>query len=518
MQLFSKKSIIKKTAGIGGLTLLSRFLGITREILMVRYLGAGAISDAFVTAYKTPNSLRKMFAEGALSAALVPTLVSLVHSNKKEMINKLISLSFLIFESFVLLLCGFFIWHARWFISTIAPGFSPEQVSIAVPYLQILMPFIFFLSSSALLAGALQSVRHFFVPAFSPVLLNIVFVSSLVICLTLSLPVEYLCFFILFGGFVQLVFHVIAYKRLGFSFGVIDAETWHYFGKVIIKFLPCLVSLSIMELGLYVDTSFASYLPVGSISLIKYANRFMGIALGVFAVSFSTVLLSHFSRITMYAPKRIGFYLLEACKLVFWATIPTVCIMGFFSEKIFLTLFLSNKFTAAQASEAGFILIAFLAGLFFFSFNKIILNAYYSLHNTWIPAVISVVGLSINILLDYLLIDHFQATGLAFATSIAFSIQVFVLLIVLNRVFAVRLYLLPFFTFVYRFLLQLFVVLAGMFAVYRFSYYVIGLLPGADFFLRSFGFWIWVGPLVGLSFLILFVTRKMFNIRVYFLD
>jgi len=520
MKLFGKKAILKNTAGIGGLTFLSRVLGIIREILMVRFLGVGAISDAFITAYKLPNSLRKIFAEGALSAAMVPTLVATMHTEGKKVVNSLITLAFLVFEGALLVLCALVIWKAAFVIKIVAPGFSPLQVLHAVPYLQILMPFIFFLSSSALLAGALQSVRHFFVPAFSPALLNIVFIFSLIICLTKSLPVEYLCFFILFGGLVQLLLHIVVYFRLGFGIGVIDKRAWYHFKKVMVKFLPCLVGMSIMEIGLVIDTAFASYLPAGSVSLVYYANRFMGIPLGVFAVSFSTVLLPHFSRISMYAPKRIGFYLLEASKLVFMVSIPTLILMGYFSEKIFATLFASKNFSPAQVSEAGTILIAFLCGLFFFSLNKILLNIYYAKHNTWIPTIVTIITVFLNVVLDYFLIRIFYAAGLALATSLSFAVQVGLLLWLLHKKFNVRLYFFQFLTFVYRFMVQLFVIFSGLYGLYRLVALPVGMMPPflKKFFLDSFGFWLWVGPLAALGFVLIFATRKLFKVRVYFLD
>ncbi|MCK5632650.1 murein biosynthesis integral membrane protein MurJ [bacterium] len=520
MSFFGKKSILKNMAGIGSLSLLSKFLGIIREILMVRFLGVGSISDAFITAYKLPNSLRKIFAEGALSAAMIPTLVSVMHTEGKSVVNRLMSLAFLVFEGMLLGVCALVVWKASFVINVVAPGFTPLQVSYAVPFLQILMPFIFFLSSSALLAGALQSVRHFFIPAFSPVLLNIVFISSLIICINKSFPVEYLCLFILLGGFIQLLLHIVTYLRLGFRFGKIDKQAIYYFKKVMIKFLPCLLSMSIMELGLIVDTAFASYLPAGSVSLVYYANRFMGIPLSVFAVSFSTVLLPHFSRVFMYAPKRVSFYLLEAAKFVFWVTIPSLIIMMLFSEKLFSTLFQSKKFSALQVSQAGMILSAFLIGLFFFSFNKILLNIYYAKHNTWIPTLVTLISVGVNITLNFVLIRIWYATGLALATSITFGLQVILLTWLLQKKFGIKLYLSRFFKFVYHYCLQMFVVFGGVFGLYRLFGFLIAQTPAgfANFFLNSLGFWLWVGPLIGFGFFMLFLTRKIFKVRVYFLD
>ena len=153
------------------------------------------------------------------------------------------------------------------------------------------------------------------------------------------------------------------------------------------KFLLCLPSVSLMEIALFIDTSFASLLAPGSISLIFYANRFVGIPLGVFAVDF---LLFYFPifHACIFNPKRLHFYLLESTKFIFWITIPVALLMAFFSEEIFSTIFLSKKFTLTQVQEAGTILRAFLLGLFFFSLNKILLNIFYAMHAAWIPALL----------------------------------------------------------------------------------------------------------------------------------
>jgi putative peptidoglycan lipid II flippase len=374
----SPKTILKKTIQVAGSTLLSRFFGILREVLMVRYLGASGLSDAFLTAFKIPNSLRKIFAEGALSAAFVPTVVSTMHRESKSSVAGLMSLALLVFEGMVVALCAVIMIYAPQVIRFIAPGFSEQQVLDAIPILHIVMPFIFFISSSALLAGALHAVGHFFIPAIAPVVINIIFIIGLCVCMAFNLPVTYFCWFILFSGCVHLALHVAIYFRLHFFFGKITRNDVTIFARVMGKFLLCLPSVSLMELALFIDTSFASFLPAGSISLIFYANRFMGIPLGVFAVAFSTILLPHFSRIHARNPKRLHFYLLESAQFIFWVTIPVALVMAFFSQDIFTTIFLSKKFTLAQAQEAGTILVAFLAGLFFFSFNKVILNIFYA--------------------------------------------------------------------------------------------------------------------------------------------
>lgn len=517
----SKTSILKKTVEVASSTLLSRILGIARELLSATYLGAGVVSDAFLTAFKIPNTLRKIFAEGALSAAFIPTLVHVVRQQNREQANSLMALSFVVFEGMVLLLCAVAMWQADFIIHLIAPGFSPEKVAIAVPLLRILMPLIFFLSSSALLAGALQSVGHFFVPAFSPVLLNIVFIAGLLICWLNNLPVTYLCFFILFGGFVQCVGHIIAYYRLGFGFGPFTRQAWADVGSVMSKFLLGSLSMSIVEINLFIDTSFASYLPEGSLSLIYYANRFMGIPLGVFAVAFSTILLPYFARISSYAPKRLSFYLLESSKLVIWVTLPVSLMMGFLAHKIFYTIFLSPKFTLLHVIEAGNILIAFVIGLFFFSINKILLNVYYALHSAFIPALVSVVATGVNVLLNYLLMDSLGAVGLALATTVSGIVQTIFFIIFLRWYFNFTFYGQAMLLFLGRYLVQLIVILAAACATYYGVYAIIQIGASAtmqQFLLYGFGFWLWVGPLCALTAGLLFMTRRWFKVPLYFLD
>lgn len=496
-------------------------MGIIREVLMVRYLGAGAVADAFITAWKIPNSLRKIFAEGALSAAFIPTLVTLVKEGKRDDANGLISLGFIVFEGIVLALCILVMWYAPTVVWFMAPGFGPEEIARAVPYLRILMPFIFFISSSSLLAGALQSVNHFFVPAFSPILLNIVFIVSLTICLLNKLPVEYLCFFMLCGGCLQFLWHVATFFKLHFSFGAISATVKKIFSGVFVKFGNCLLSMSVMELSLIIDTQFASWLPTGSVALIYYANRFMGIPLGVFVTAFSTILLPHFSRVVTYAPKRLSFYFLEATKLIFWVTIPITFLMIFFSRDIFTTIFLSDKFPMQKVYQASVVLIVFMSGLFFFSLNRILLNLYYALHNTRVPAFVSIIATLTNITLNWFFIDQLQAPGLALATVIAALVQTLLYTTYLYLYADFTFYFKEFARFVVCYLMQLMITGTLFVACY---YMVRGfieqMLPNymVCLLLYKLPFWFWVGPLCLLGFAALYYFRRFFRVRVYFLD
>jgi len=518
--MLSTKKIIRKTIEVGVPTFFSRCFGIFREVLMVRYLGASGLSDVFLTAYKLPNSLRKVFAEGALSAAFIPTVVNTLHHKNNHAIAGIMGLGFLCFEGTVIILCALTMIYAQQVVHGIAPGFSPEQVALAIPMVHILMPMIFFISSSALLAGALQAVGHFFVPAFAPIMMNFIFIMGIVTCLYFNLPVTVLCWFILFAGFAQFIAHVIQYKRLNFTIGYPNRNDWTIFASIIGKFLLCLPSVSLMEIALLIDTRFASMLAPGSISLFFYANRFIGIPLGIFAVAFSTILLPHFSRVHTYSPRRLHFYLLESAKFIFWVTTPIALLMGFFAHDIFITIFLSKKFTLTQSYEAGNILIIFVFGLFSFSLNKIILNIFYSMHATWVPALSAFATTAINIGLNILLVDAFQTVGLATAIVIAHMVQTILLLFILNIKYNFRIYLYPFIIFVKNYLLQLTIFSIAFLGIYYAIHHCISLYctQYSEFFLIKIGLWLWVAPLATIFFILLWYLRKRFNVRLHFLE
>jgi putative peptidoglycan lipid II flippase len=536
--MFSQNKIIKKTIQVGSSTLISRFFGIVREVLTVRYLGASGLSDAFLTAYKIPNSLRKIFAEGALSAAFIPTIVTTIKTHpvrpfdraqdklrlgeggNKNAIAGLMSLSFLIFEGMVLILCALIMTYAQNILQWIAPGFSADQIAKAVPMLHILMPFIFFISSSALLGGALHAVGHFFIPAIAPIIMNVIFILGICVCIFFNLSVTTLCWFILLAGLIHFIMHLVTYFTLQFSFGTITRKDCTMLSRIMWKFLLCLPSISLMEVALFIDTSFASLLPAGSISLIYYANRFVGIPQGVFAVAFSTVLLPHFSRIHTYSPKRLHFYVLESAKFILWITTPVALLMIFFSEEIFSTIFLSNKFTALQAQEAGYILVAFVSGLFFFSFNKILLNIFYAMHAAHIPAIIALIATIINIILNMLFIEQLQTVGLALATTISTIIQTILFITVLQYKYKFRIYLMPFLSFALHYILQLSLLAATFWLCYRTILTIITQLLSPTlsfFFIAKIGLWLWVGPLALIFFIMLYFSRQLFKINLHFL-
>lgn len=519
MSTLHKKSIIFKTLQVGGSTILSRMLGLLRDILLVRYMGAGVVSDAFRSAWMLPNMLRQVFAEGALSAAVIPTIVQMVKDGKKAEVNRLMTLCFLVFEGIVLAICALFIWKAELVIQWVTPGYVDYRAELAARLLRILMLFIFFVSSNALMAGPLQAVHQFLLPALSSSILNVFFISGLLLGIYKGLSVEGFCSVILLGGCFVFILHLITYIRVGFHVASIDRKTVHSFSPVLQKFIPTMISASVMQLSLLVDTRYASFLPAGSVTLFTTANGFLRLALGMI-VAFSTVLLPHFARVVTYAPKRLSFYLLETAKLIFWLTLPITIMLSFLANKIFYTFFYSHNFTLAQVAESKFILMAFLLGLFFFSMNKVLMSIYYALHQMWVPAIITIIVTGINIFLNAWWVTTFQATGLALATVTSAAVQTVMFVALLYLKFNFRLYHLNFLEFLYRYLLQIIIIVPIFFGIYKTIFYlIIKLLPEslACLLTMTIAFWIWVVPLCCLLMIALFYTRTLFKVRLYFL-
>lgn len=519
MSRLTKKNIISKTIQIGVFTLLSRIFGFIRQMLLARYLGAGIVSDAFLTAFKIPNTLRKIFAEGALSAALIPTLVSSVKRDGKSAASRLVSLSFVIIQTILLGVCLAIWFNADLVIFLTAPGWSLAQRAMALPLLKVLIAYILFISSSAVLAGGLQAVNHFAVPASAQILINSVFIATLAFCLKYNLPVIYLAYGIILSGLAQTIMHIVAYFYVGLGVLYPNQQTWKDFYQVVVKFFPCLITMSIMEINLFIDGQFASYLQEGSITFISYAADFMRIPLGVFAVAFSTILLPHFSRVSMYAPKRLSFYLLESIKLIVWISLPVALMMGFFAYDIFYTTYYGKNFTMYDVRQVSNLLQAFLYGLIFFSINKILVNIYYAFHSTVIPTIISIAATVVNIGLNYLLMAHFAALGLVIATSISAAVQMILFLGVLNYYYNFKLYIKPFLDFLRKYIFQLTIVMGFFCLIY---YTLIQMIHRwaqgfEDMLLKSFVVWLWVAPLCALAIFVLYCTRKAFGIKVQFL-
>ncbi|MFA6066275.1 MAG: murein biosynthesis integral membrane protein MurJ [Candidatus Babeliaceae bacterium] len=512
--------LLRKTIGIGAWTLLSRILGLIREVLQIKYLGVGTASDAFIAAFRIPNSLRKIFAEGALTAAFLPTYVATLQKEGEVAADKVATITFVILQSFLLLVCVLIGWHAHTIIYLIAPGWSAVTTADqAAQLLNILIYFIFFISSSSLCASILQARHHFFIPAVGQIVMNLFFIAQLIILTYYHAPVYYLAYGILLNGVVLLTMHIWACYRWGFMHYMPDRHSLLIVWRIVKKFVPCLLSVGALEINLFIDQMLASYLPAGSLTLLYYVNTIGRVPLSIFVIALSTILLPHFAHVHTYAPRRLNFYILESAKFIFWVIAPTTILMSIFSYQAFYTIMLSSAFTLQHVYEAAWLLRAFALGLFFFSLNRILLNVFYAMHETFIPTLIACGAAVFNTGLSMILMMYWGACGITLATSIAEIVKTGLFIMVLQRKYGVVFYGHRFMQTAYRCCAQLCVIGIACIVVYAFLYVCIMQLPimYKTFLLARYGYWLWVAPLCGFGAFIAYITRRQFNITLYFL-
>ncbi len=509
---------------VGILTLLSKMLGFSREMLTIRFLGLGALSDIFIVAFKIPNFLRRIFAEGALSAAFTPSLVKLMQPNVPEGRQRsfnLMTLAFFFFQGMLIVLCALMWWKSHYCIWLFGSGFSVEQLAIGGRYLRILLPLILCISSSALIAGALGAVHHFFIPSMSSIILNIFFIGSLLLCLYYNFSVEVLCFGIVIGSLAQLLAHIGAYFFNGLRFGIPNKQAVTDFKPIMRNFLGCLSGVGIVELNLLIDTQVASFLPAGSISLITYSYQFVGIPLSMFAVAFSTILLPHLSRVAHYAPARLVFYFFEALKLVCWIILPATIFLIGTSHELFAALLFGGRATTDQIWCGSWILTIFASALVFFSINKILKSIYYALEHPQIPAYVSIISVLVNLagnLASILLLSTGAIFGIALSSVIAEVVQTACLIYILVQRFGFHVYGKHFGVFTQRMLLQASCVGGLVIVCYHGIKRAASMYQIHSFVTQPFGFWLLSIPLGMIGMLLLLITRERFKIRLYFLQ
>lgn len=525
------RSIIKKTLGIGGSTLLSRFFAYIREILLIQFLGIGAISDAFFIALRVPNSLRKVFAEGALSSVLVPALIRAEQQDGYRGMNRLLTLSFILVQGLIIAIVALICWQAEAFVAFAAPQSQVEVLVAAAQYLKILAPFILFLSSSAVLASALQATHRFLLPGIAPAFLNCLYVAFLSVCLYFSWSVTTFCWTMIFAAIINLAVHFLVCFAYHFRVALPDVRTWNNFRLIVLQLLPCLLSVGIGEINFWIDSRFASGLEVGTLSLLRYAYQFVNIPLGVLATSLSMVLLPYFSKIGN-SKKELGQYVAEAIKFITWMMLPITIIMIVCSREIFETMFFSSKFTMDHVIRAQWNMNAYLLGLTFFALEKILLNAFYALQSSGIATYVALATIAMNYLMNSWLMGLYGGAGLALATSITAAIRIFMFVLILAYYFNIDFHVSQLWRLFRNYFLQLMILgscfvgivflitewIKGFLFCSSFNFGPLHIVIDAHFFLHSFGYWIWFGPLAGLFLLAIYGTRRFFGVSFSYLD
>lgn len=512
----SRSALLKSTLGIAIATALSRVLGFVREMLMVRYLGVGSGADAFLTALRIPYSLRKIFAEGALTAALVPSLVTINETEGTRTASEVVTavvfcIALLVSSIAIAIACV-----APAVVHVLVPGWHDvSQISMTGRLLTILIPSVLWFSLMAITAGALNAAGKFRFASLGQAIQNCTMIIALAAALYWNLSLESLALLTMLGIAATAGLHLWVYSRV-YSWRMPTAPAIAETIKILKKFLPCIVTLGALELNIFIDQIFASYLPAGSVSLLYYTQAFVRLPLGIVIAAFATVLLPALTRIAVRTPRRLSFHLYEALKVVLWVTIPSVIAMGILGYPAFSTLMVSERFSLEQASRAAQLLCLFACGVPFFAANRIIIAIYHARHDTVIPTIVTLATTMINTLLNMALIGPFGIYGLVGATVGAELLKTVILLGGVHRLYRVTI---PGNRLMYYAARCAVVALccAGVAVGMAFAMQAFFAARGLSFFAYRWGLWFWALPVCGATALAYYALRRSAGCRAYFL-
>ncbi|HJV65846.1 MAG TPA: murein biosynthesis integral membrane protein MurJ [Geomonas sp.] len=418
-----KKNIARAAGVIGAATMLSRIMGMVRDMVVSRLFGAGLYTDAFFAAFQIPNMLRRFFAEGALTAAFVPTFSEWYTKKGQDEARQLANVCFtvlIVVMSAVTLLGIIF---SPQIISLMFPGFAdnPGKVRLTVLLNRLMFPYIFFICLVALCMGILNTVRHFFTPAISTVFLNVCMIlSAIFLHSRFQVPIVSLAVGVLIGGLVQLALQIPVLYSKGFPL-----RPNFDFRHPAVKRIALLMGPSVFGVGVYylniaVGAILASMLPEGSVSYLYYAQRLFEFPQGIFTVSVAQAVLPSMSRQAaagdMEALKESLSY---GVRLTLFITIPAMAGLAVCATPIFSLLFMGGAFDYAKAVNCGVALLYYSTGLTFVALVRVLVPAFYALKDTRTPVVTAFLAFLLNLLLSLALMGPMKHGGLALASSLS---------------------------------------------------------------------------------------------------
>lgn len=420
-------NLLKSLAAVSSMTMLSRVLGFVRDTIVARIFGAGVATDAFFVAFKLPNLLRRIFAEGAFSQAFVPILAEYKGQQGEEATRTFIAYVSGLLTLVLALVTVLGMLAAPWVIWVTAPGFTdtPEKFELTSSLLRVTFPYILLISLASLAGAILNTWNRFSVPAFVPTLLN---VSMIVFALFLTPyfdpPVMALGWAVLVGGFLQLVYQLPHLKKIGMlvlpRLNVRDSGVW----RVLKQMGPAILGVSVSQISLIINTIFASFLAAGSISWMYYADRLMELPSGVLGVALGTILLPALSR--TYASNDSHEYsrLLDwGLRLCFLLALPCALALAILSEPLTVSLFQYGKFTALDAQMTQRALIAYSVGLMGIILVKVLAPGFYARQNIRTPVKIALFTLAVTQLMNLAFVIPLRHAGLALAIGLAACIN-----------------------------------------------------------------------------------------------
>ncbi|WP_215395801.1 murein biosynthesis integral membrane protein MurJ [Rheinheimera oceanensis] len=430
--------LLKSGLIVSFMTLISRVLGLVRDVVVANFIGAGAAADVFFFANRIPNFLRRLFAEGAFSQAFVPVLaeVKAKHGDDavRELLAKvagslgvvvtLVTLFGVIASPLVAMLFGM-----GWFVEWLNDGPEAHKFELASLMLKITFPYLWFISLVALSGAVLNTYNRFAVAAFTPVFLNIAMIACAVyMAPTMEEPALALAWGVFIGGVVQLLFQLPFLAKAG----VLVWPKWGWRDENVTKIrklmLPALFGVSVSQINLLLDTVIASFLLTGAVSWLYYSDRLIEFPLGLFGIAIATVILPNLSRHHATAnTERFSHTLDWSLRFVALFGIPAMAGLMVLSQPIIALLFMRGEFSQNDVLMVSYSLIAYSTGLLSYMLIKVLAPGFYARQDIKTPVRIGIIAMVANMVFNLMLAPFLSYVGLALATAMSASLNAFLL-------------------------------------------------------------------------------------------
>ena len=434
-------NFLRVLASVSGFTLLSRITGLVREMLVASIFGAGATTDAFFVAFRIPNLLRRLFAEGAFSQAFIPVLgqskATHGEAQTKVLVDRTATLLFWVVTLITILgIVG--VSGVMWVMAgTMEVG--SERYEYTRIMTQIMFPYIIFMSLIALSSGILNTWKNFSTPAFTPVLLNIAMISaSIFLAPHFNPPIYALTAGVIAGGILQLAWQIPALKRIGMlpkiSFNIVEAARDPNVRRILKLMLPATLAVSVAQISLIINTNWAASLGNGAVSWISYADRLMEFPTGMLGVALGTILLPSLTRAHSANDHAEYERLLNwGLRLTLLLALPAAVGLGVLSIPLTSTLFQHGRFTAVDVQKTAQALSMYSFGLVGLISVKILASAYYAKQDIVTPVLIGIGVLVSTQLMNLLFVPYLQHAGLSLSIGLGACLNAAILVFLLGR-------------------------------------------------------------------------------------
>lgn len=421
--------LVRSSAVVGSATLVSRVMGLLRDVVLANLIGANGNADAFFVAFKIPNFLRRLFAEGAFAQAFVPVLADTREKGGFAAVRELVDRVAGVLGGTLLLLTVLTIMASPVVATIFAPGFlrDPAKLALTGDLIKLTFPYLLLISLTGFAGAILNSYQRFAIPALTPVLLNLCLIASaLWFAPHFEEPVVALALGVLVAGFAQLLFQVPALAGIGLVPRPRWAPQHEGVKRILLLMIPALFGVSVSQINLLLDTVLASLLPTGSVSWLYYSDRLTELPLGVFAIAIATVILPTLSGQRARADDpAFANTLAWAIRSVLLIAIPATLALAVLAEPVLATLFQYGAFSEGDRMMAAASLRAYTLGLGAFMLIKVLAPGFYAREDMRTPVRIGIIAMGANMILNVAFVFplmwwfNLGHVGLALATSVS---------------------------------------------------------------------------------------------------